>query len=72
MANDKGKTHATGEEETLIQAHLVALAWIEAHLLEPMTVKSIADHANQRLESSLGNDFHRLPGGYSGHDGCAE
>lgn len=61
MANDKGKTQATGEEETLIQAHLVALAWIEAHLLEPMTVKSIADHAGYSA-SRFSRGFTRLQG----------
>lgn len=30
-----------------MQAHLAAIAWIEAHLLEPMTVKSIADRARR-------------------------
>lgn len=38
------RQHAT-DEEALIRAHLGAITWIESHLFEPMTVKSIADLA---------------------------
>jgi len=61
MANDTPETHGAGDEEALIQAHLVALAWIEAHLLEPMTVKSIADHAGYSA-SRFSRGFTRLQG----------
>ena len=33
------------EADALIRAHLAAIAWIETHLFEPMTVTSIADQA---------------------------
>ena len=58
---DMRDTPAPGDEEALIQAHLAALAWIEAHLLEPMTVKSIADHAGYS-PSRFSRGFTRLQG----------
>jgi AraC family transcriptional regulator len=45
----------------LIQAHLAAIAWIESHLLEPMTVKSIADRAGYS-PSRFSRGFTRLQG----------
>jgi hypothetical protein len=64
--NDTRDTHVAGDEEALIQAHLAALAWIEAHLLEPMTVKSIADRANRCQTCTwrvcLSRDSRELPG----------
>ena len=54
-------SHIVGDEEALIQAHLAALAWIEAHLLEPMTVKSIADRAGYS-PSRFSRGFTRLQG----------
>lgn len=36
---------AVHDEEALTKAHLAAVAFIESHLFEPMTVKSIADQA---------------------------
>ncbi len=61
MATPNGTrdTHVAVEEEALIQAHLAALAWIEAHLLEPMTVKSIADRAGYSA-SRFSRGFTRL------------
>jgi AraC family transcriptional regulator len=56
------KTGASAVEEvTLIQAHLAAITWIEAHLLEPMTVKSIADRAGYS-PSRFSRGFTRLQG----------
>jgi len=49
------------EEEALIHAHLAAITWIEAHLFEPMTVKSIADHAGYSA-SRFSRGFTRLQG----------
>jgi AraC family transcriptional regulator len=59
--NDTRDSPVVGEEEALIQAHLAALAWIEAHLLEPMTVKSIADRAGYS-PSRFSRGFTRLQG----------
>ncbi|MGH8260692.1 MAG: helix-turn-helix domain-containing protein, partial [Steroidobacteraceae bacterium] len=42
-SNHNHGTQAGTDEETLIRAHWSAIAWIEDHLFEPMTVKSIAD-----------------------------
>jgi AraC family transcriptional regulator len=52
---------AATEEEALIRAHLAAIAWIETHLLEPMTVKSIADRAGYS-PSRFSRGFTRLQG----------
>ncbi len=60
-SNDARDTPVAGDEEALIQAHLAALAWIEAHLLEPMTVKSVADHAGYSA-SRFSRGFTRLQG----------
>ena len=49
------------DEGALIHAHLAAIAWIEAHLLEPMTVKSIADRAGYS-PSRFSRGFTRLQG----------
>src|SRR5215210_7588210 len=49
------------EESALIHAHLAAIAWIETHLCEPMTVKSIADHAGYS-PSRFSRGFTRLQG----------
>jgi AraC family transcriptional regulator len=49
------------EEAALIHAHLAAIAWIEAHLFEPMTVKSIADRAGYS-PSRFSRGFTRLQG----------
>ena len=49
------------EEAALIHAHLAAIGWIEAHLFEPMTVKSIADHAGYSA-SRFSRGFTRLQG----------
>jgi AraC family transcriptional regulator len=59
--NDTRKTQSATDEEALIHAHLGALAWIEAHLLEPMTVKSIADRAGYS-PSRFSRGFTRLQG----------
>jgi AraC family transcriptional regulator len=59
--NDAQDTRVVGDEEALIQAHLAALAWIEARLLEPMTVKSIADRAGYSA-SRFSRGFTRLQG----------
>ncbi len=59
--DDTRATPAVGDEEALIQAHLAAIAWIEAHLLEPMTVKSIADRAGYSA-SRFSRGFTRLQG----------
>jgi AraC family transcriptional regulator len=63
MATSNGTrdAHVAGDEEALIQAHLAALAWIEVHLLEPMTVKSIADRAGYSA-SRFSRGFTRLQG----------
>jgi AraC family transcriptional regulator len=61
LPNDPRNTPVAGDEEALIQAHLAALAWIEAHLLEPMTVKSIADRAGYSA-SRFSRGFTRLQG----------
>jgi len=47
MSQDRTPPNNTdsSEEAALIHAHLAAIGWIEAHLFEPMTVKSIADYA---------------------------
>jgi AraC-like DNA-binding protein/predicted transcriptional regulator YdeE len=55
------ETEAATEEEALIRAHLAAMAWIETHLLEPMTVKSIADRAGYS-PSRFSRGFTRLQG----------
>jgi AraC family transcriptional regulator len=49
------------DEAALIHAHLAAIAWIEAHLFEPMTVKSIADQAGYSA-SRFSRAFTRLQG----------
>lgn len=54
-------TPDSSEEAALIHAHLAALGWIEAHLFEPMTVKSIADHAGYS-PSRFSRGFTRLQG----------
>ena len=54
------KTKAS-DEAALTHAHLAAIAWIEAHLLEPMTVKSIADRAGYS-PSRFSRGFTRLQG----------
>ncbi len=54
-------TQAATDEEALIRAHLAAMAWIEAHLFEPMTVKSIADRAGYS-PSRFAHGFTRLQG----------
>ena len=54
-------TPAATDEEALILAHLAAIAWIEAHLLEPMTVKSIADRIGYS-PSRFSRGFSRLQG----------
>jgi AraC family transcriptional regulator len=54
-------TQAATDEEALIQAHLTAIAWIETHLFEPMTVKSIADCAGYS-PSRFSRGFTRLQG----------
>src|SRR5262245_11236402 len=51
----------SSEESALIHAHIAAIAWIEAHLFEPMTVKSIADHAGYS-PSRFSRGFTRLQG----------
>src|SRR3569833_4040477 len=60
-SNDTGNAPATDDEEALIRAHLAALAWIQAHLFEPMTVKSIADRAGYS-PSRFSRGFTRLQG----------
>lgn len=49
------------EEAALIHAHLAAIAWIESHLFEPMTVKSVADRAGFS-PSRFSRGFTRLQG----------
>jgi AraC family transcriptional regulator len=51
----------SSEEASLIHAHLTAIGWIEAHLFEPMTVKSIADQAGYSA-SRFSRGFTRLQG----------
>ncbi len=60
-AEHEGETPAGTDEGALIKAHLTAMAWIEAHLLEPMTVKSIADSAGYS-PSRFSRGFTRLQG----------
>jgi AraC family transcriptional regulator len=52
---------AATDEAALIQAHLVAITWIESHLFAPMTVKSIADRAGYS-PSRFSRGFTRLQG----------
>jgi AraC family transcriptional regulator len=54
-------TQAANDEEALIRAHLAAIAWIEGHLFEPMTVKSIADRVGYS-PSRFSRGFTRLQG----------
>jgi AraC family transcriptional regulator len=49
------------EIDALIHAHLAAVAWIETHLMQPMTVKSIADRVGYSL-SRFSRGFTRLQG----------
>lgn len=49
------------EEETLTRAHLAAVTYIERHLFEPMTVKSISAHAGFS-PSRFSRSFTRLQG----------
>ncbi|MEJ0100386.1 MAG: AraC family transcriptional regulator [Pseudomonadota bacterium] len=58
---DNPGNNSASDEEALIRAHLAAITWIEAHLLEPMTVKSIADHAGYS-PSRFSRGFTRLQG----------
>ncbi len=58
--NEPDAPHGS-EEAALIHAHLTAIAWIEAHLFEPMTVKSVADHAGYSA-SRFSRGFTRLQG----------
>jgi len=52
---------AVPDEEALTKAHLTAVAYVESHLFEPMTVKSIADHAGFS-PSRFSRGFTRLQG----------
>ncbi len=54
-------TEAGTDEEALIRAHWAAIEWIEAHLFEPMTVKSIADQIGYS-PSRFSRGFTRLQG----------
>lgn len=54
-------TQASTDEEALIRAHWAAIAWIEDHLFEPMTVKSIADQVGYS-PSRFSRGFTRLQG----------
>ena len=54
-------TQAASDEEALIRAHFAAIAWIEDHLLEPMTVKSVADLVGYS-PSRFSRGFTRLQG----------
>jgi len=56
-----GDSQASTDEEALIRAHLGATAWIEDHLFEPMTVKSIADQVGYS-PSRFSRGFTRLQG----------
>jgi len=49
------------DEEALTRAHIAAIAFIEAHLFEPMTVKSIADHSGYS-PSRFSRGFTRMQG----------
>jgi AraC family transcriptional regulator len=49
------------EEEALTRAHVAAVAYIESHLFEPMTVKSISAHAGFS-PSRFSRRFTRLQG----------
>ena len=62
-SQDRPRPPATdpSEEAALIHAHLAAIGWIEAHLFEPMTVKSVADHAGYS-PSRFSRGFTRLQG----------
>jgi AraC family transcriptional regulator len=55
------ETATATDEAALIHAHLAAVAWIENHLMEPMTVKSIADSASFS-PSRFSRGFTRLQG----------
>ena len=59
--NHGSEPQEVSEAEALLQAHLAAVAWIENHLLEPMTVKSIADRAGYS-PSRFSRGFTRLQG----------
>jgi AraC family transcriptional regulator len=59
--NHTSSSQKVSEAEALLQAHLAAIAWIENHLLEPMTVKSIADRAGYS-PSRFSRGFTRLQG----------
>lgn len=54
-------TQGATDAEALIRAHVAACAWIEAHLFEPMTVKSIADRVGYS-PSRFSRGFTRLQG----------
>jgi len=54
-------TQAASDEEALIRAHFAAIAWIDDHLLEPMTVKSIADRVGYS-PSRFSRGFTRFQG----------
>lgn len=58
---DATDSPGASDEAALIHAHLAAIAWIEAHLFEPMTVKSIAEHAGYSA-SRFSRGFTRLQG----------
>jgi AraC family transcriptional regulator len=49
------------DERALTRAHVAAVAYIESHLFEPMTVKSIAEHAGFS-PSRFSRGFTRLQG----------
>jgi AraC family transcriptional regulator len=61
LRNRTSSPQETSEAEALLQAHLAAIAWIENHLLEPMTVKSIAASAGWS-PSRFSRGFTRLQG----------
>ena len=52
---------AVTDEGALTKAHLAAVTYIESHLFEPMTVKSVADHAGFS-PSRFSRGFTRLQG----------
>jgi AraC family transcriptional regulator len=54
-------TQNASEADALMRAHMAAIAWIENHLFEPMTVKSIADQAGYS-PSRFSRGFTRLQG----------
>jgi AraC family transcriptional regulator len=56
-----GEGAAATDEGALTRAHLAAVTYIESHLFEPMTVKSIADHAGFS-PSRFSRGFTRLQG----------